>query len=251
MEFLSTFNFVISYTPDRKYRKADSLTRWLNDCLADYHNDWQQHLLQTIFLPKRLEISSIDLDKSETSLKKVIQINLTDLYYIKLCKKISIHSVIEGINTCNLSDLSIDTRGCICRFNRLWVPNHLQLMVIREVHDQITTDHPSYEKIVSFITRNYYWLGLKKIVQCYIQNCHSCRRAKALKDRYNGLLKPLLISSCPWTDVTLDFVTDLPISNSYNTILMIVDCLTKEKYYISYSRDKNRTTTKAIAQLLL
>ncbi len=206
-EFLSGFNFIISYIPGRENRKADSLTCWLNNCPADDHNDWQQYLLQTICLHERLEISFIDLDKSETIPEKVIQENLTDPYYIKLCKTISTHSSIENINTCYFSDLFIDTRGCICWFNRFWVPDHLQLMVIREVHDQIAIGHPGYQKTVSLITRNYYWPGLKKMVQRYIQNYHSYRRTKAPKDQYNGLLKPLPIPSRPWTDVTLDFIT--------------------------------------------
>ena len=101
---------------------------------------------------KRLEISSIDLDKSKTTPEKVIQTNLADLYYIKLCKTISTHSLIEGINTYHLSNLSIDTRGCIRRLDRLWIPDHLQLLVIREVHDQIAICHPGYQKTVDFIT---------------------------------------------------------------------------------------------------
>ena len=38
-EFLSGFNFVISYTPSRENRKADSLTCRPNDCPADNHDD--------------------------------------------------------------------------------------------------------------------------------------------------------------------------------------------------------------------
>ena len=65
------------------------------------------------------------------------------------------------------------------------------------------------------------------------------------------MLKLLPILSRPWTDVTLDFVTGLPISNGYNTILMVVDRLTKERHYIPCTMDENGTTTKATAQLLL
>ncbi len=155
-EFLSGFNFVISYTPGRENEKADSLTRRPNNYLADDYNDRQQHLLQTILSLERLEISSIDPNESATTPKKVIQANLADPYCIKLRKTTSTHSLIGGINTRYLSDLSIDTRGCICRFNRIWVPDHLQLIVIREVHDQIATSHPGYQKTVSLITRNYY-----------------------------------------------------------------------------------------------
>ncbi len=41
VEFLSGFNFIISYTPSRKNGKADSVTCQLNDCPIDDHNDQQ------------------------------------------------------------------------------------------------------------------------------------------------------------------------------------------------------------------
>ena len=65
------------------------------------------------------------------------------------------------------------------------------------------------------------------------------------------MLKPLPIPSRPWTDVTLDFVTGLPISNGYNAILMVVDCLTKERHYIPCTTDENGTITEVTAQLFL
>ena len=180
----------------------------------------------------------------------MIQANLVDSYCTKLRKTIRTSSSIEGINTRHLSDLFIDTKDCIRQFNRLWVPDNLQLTVIRDVHDQIATGHPGYQKTISFICRNYYWPGLKKMVWRYIQNCHRCRHAKAPRDWYNGLLKPLPIPSCLWTDVTLDFVTGLSISNGYNAILIVVDRLTKERHYIPCTINKNGSTTEATAQLL-
>lgn len=54
-----------------------------------------------------------------------------------------------------------------------------------------------------------------------------------------------------WTHVILHFVIDLYISNCYNTIEIILNCLVKEKHYISYKRDKNDATTKTIAQFIL
>ena len=89
------------------------------------------------------------------------------------------------------------------------------------------------------------------MIQCYIQNCHFCKYAKAPKNWYNSLLKPLPISSHFWTDVILDFVTSLLINNGYNVILIIVDCLIKKRYYIPYTIDENNIITETIAQLLL
>ena len=89
------------------------------------------------------------------------------------------------------------------------------------------------------------------MIQRYIQNGHSYRRVKAPRNLYNGLLKLLLIFSCSWTNVTFDFVTGLPINNSYNAISILIDCLTKKRHYILCITDENGITTKATAQLLL
>lgn len=67
-----------------------------------------------ILLSKRLEISIIDPDKSKTIPEKVIQANLVDSYYIKLCKTVRTSSSIKGINFCHLLDLFINTKDCIC-----------------------------------------------------------------------------------------------------------------------------------------
>lgn len=52
--------------------------------------------------------------------------------------------------------------------------------------------------------------------------------------------------SCPWTNVTLDFVTGLFVSNSYNTILMVINFLIKERNYILCIINENNTTTEGI-----
>ena len=92
---------------------------------------------------------------------------------------------------------------------------------------------------------------MKDTVYRYIRNCYTCRRAKAPKDQYNGLLKPLLIPTRLWTDVTLDFIIKLPHSNGYNAVLMVIDRITKKRQYIPYTTDKNSIIAKTTAYLLL
>ena len=129
------FNFVISYTPGRENRKADLLTCRPNNCPANNHDNQQQHLLQMILPPERLKISSIYSEKSKTTPERVIQANLVNSYCTKLRKSIRISFSIESINTCHLSDLFVDTKNCLRRFDRLWVSDNLQLTVIRDVYD--------------------------------------------------------------------------------------------------------------------
>ena len=121
------------------------------------------------------------------------------------------------------------------------------LEVIRQIHDQVAVGHPGIARTVNVIGRNYYWPGMNKDIRRYVRNCHVCRRAKAPRDKYNGLLKPLPIPERPRIDITLDYVTGLPKTNGNDAILMVVDRLSKERYYIPCICDEEGTTSEATA----
>ena len=120
-------------------------------------------------------------------------------------------------------------------------------MVLKEMHNQIIISCLNYQKIVWFIGQNYYLPILKKIVKYYIQNCHFYKYAKISNNKYNSLLKSLLISFYPWIDIILDFIIGLFVHINYNAILIIVNYLIKEKYYILCITNKNNTIIEAIA----
>ena len=63
-------------------------------------------------------------------------------------------------------------------------------------------------------------------------------------------MKLLPFLSRLWTDIILDLITGLFISNNYIVILIVVHYLTKKRYYISYITNENSITTKTIALLL-
>ena len=47
-----------------------------------------------------------------------------------------------------------------------------------------------------------------------------------------GLLKQLPIPEQPWNSISMDFIEQLPKSSGYTTILVVVDCLTKQAIFI-------------------
>jgi len=47
-----------------------------------------------------------------------------------------------------------------------------------------------------------------------------------------GLLKQLPIPEKPWNSISMDFIEKLPPSSSYTSILVIVDCLSKQSLFI-------------------
>jgi len=88
---------------------------------------------------------------------------------------------------------------------------------------------------------------MKSTVEKYVDNYYIYHRSKASRNKYKGLLKlnPILVQD--WTDITMDFVIDLPEREGYNAILIVTNRLSKERYYIPCSTKENGTDTEATA----
>ena len=115
-EFLSGFNFIISYTPGKENQKADLLTRRLNNLLLSENDDCHQHQLQTLLRAKKLEISSITKGENTTIIKQVVKANLEDDYCSKLRHSLETGHSVKEIDFHHFSHLSVDSKNCICRY---------------------------------------------------------------------------------------------------------------------------------------
>ena len=69
-------------------------------------------------------------------------------------------------------------------------------------------------------------------VDTYVRSLHSCARNKVVKYAPYGLLSPLPIPTRPRSNVSLDWITDLPPSHYHEAILVVVDRLTKQALFI-------------------
>ena len=78
----------------------------------------------------------------------------------------------------------------------------------------------------------YVWLKLRDSVKSYIKSCTTCMRSKSQRHHPYKLLKQLPIPERPWNSISMDFIEKLPMSDGSNTILVIIDCLTKQSIFI-------------------
>ena len=60
-EFLSEFNFVVTYQTGKKNNKANALTRKPNKRFANDEDDQQKHKMQTLLPPERIEMHFIEV----------------------------------------------------------------------------------------------------------------------------------------------------------------------------------------------
>lgn len=80
-----------------------------------------------------------------------------------------------------------------------------------------------------------YWKGLSKDIKQWVKECAVCQRCKYDNSAYPGLLQPLPVLDRAWTTVSLDFVEGLPTSKGKDTILVVIDRLTKYGHFIGLS----------------
>ena len=69
-------------------------------------------------------------------------------------------------------------------------------------------------------------------VNKYVRTCHTCSCAKTSRHCRYGVLQPLLIPERPWASISMDSIEKLPTSSGYDSILIVVDCLTKMAIFI-------------------
>ena len=103
-------------------------------------------------------------------------------------------------------------------------------------HDDPLIGHFGIDKTRELVGRKYYWPGLRKDVESYVRGCDVCLSLKTVRHKPYGDLQSLPISTHWWKNLLMDFVIGLPLSahwkdDSYNSILVIVNRLTKMVHY--------------------
>jgi len=123
--------------------------------------------------------------------------------------------------------------GTVRYEDRLVIPEgDLRVQILRECHDDPLAGHPGQNGTYRLLKRYVYWKGMKKDVEKYVRSCEACARGKHKKHKPYAPLKPLAPPNRPWASISIDFIEELPDSNGYNSILVVVDCFTKMAHFI-------------------
>ena len=88
---------------------------------------------------------------------------------------------------------------------------------------------------------------MTKEVKQYVEGYDSCQRNKNHTEQLAGKLMSNLILEKLWIHISADFITKLPLAQGYNSILVIVDRLTKMAHFIP---TMERILAEGLARLL-
>ena len=115
----------------------------------------------------------------------------------------------------------------------MFVPVELHPQVIQWAHTSLLSCHPGVQRTMFAISWRFWWPSIEPEVQEYIKACSVCTRNKTSSRSRMGLLQLLPIPSRPWSDISLDFVTGLPVSQGNTTVLTVVDRFSKMARFIA------------------
>uniref|UniRef100_A0A674ED49 Gypsy retrotransposon integrase-like protein 1 n=1 Tax=Salmo trutta TaxID=8032 RepID=A0A674ED49_SALTR len=99
-----------------------------------------------------------------------------------------------------------------CPVGRLYVPSAVRDQLIYWAHTSPSSGHLGIGRMMHCLTGKYWWPTLAKGVRVYVSSCLVCAQCKAPRYMPIGKLKPLPVPRRPWSHLSVDFLTDLPLS---------------------------------------
>ncbi|MBW0462744.1 hypothetical protein O181_002459 [Austropuccinia psidii MF-1] len=135
----------------------------------------------------------------------------------------------------SLQDHSLDSASQLLLFKD-WVvvPNDptIQCSILQKRHDSPLSGNPGREKTIKLVKRDFHWSRMTQFINDYVSSLQQCSRNINIHHNKFGFLKPLPIPNGPWICLSMEFITQLPPSNSFDSILAIVDRFSKMVVFI-------------------
>ena len=116
------------------------------------------------------------------------------------------------------------------------MPKAIWTKLINRHHNDFLAGHFGIEKTHELLVQKYFWPLLWHDVEAYVKGCDIYLVLKAVRHKPYNNLQSLPIPTHQWKDLSIDFVTGLPISinwkrDSYDSILVIIHWLMNMVHY--------------------
>uniref|UniRef100_A0A0W0EU59 Reverse transcriptase-rnase h-integrase n=1 Tax=Moniliophthora roreri TaxID=221103 RepID=A0A0W0EU59_MONRR len=213
--FLSQFDLQLIHTPGTKMTQSDALSR-RPDHIDNNENDNDN----VVMLPDKFFLRAIDVKLREDLIENLKGETLYDDAMRTILKEGP--SLIKSA----LEDWTIRDRLLFYK-NRCYVPNqgNLRHKIVKTIHKAKGIGHPGQFNTLEQVSRDYWWLGMAKFVKMFVDGCAKCQESKSITHPNKPPLLPIEgeKDALPFSKITMDLITDLPESEGYDTILVVVD----------------------------
>jgi len=212
--FLSEFNLKLIHTPRSRMIQFDALSWWPDHITDEIDNDNIIVLSNNIFI-KMIDLELQDEIKNETA---------KDDFFVKALQAIKENS--PPPTRSSLEEWKIEEVILFFK-DRCYIPPHEELWreVVKWYYDSLSGGHPGHFKTLELIRHYYWWPGMTVFVKNYVAGCAICQQMKINTHPSSpGLIlmkgqKDVKLFS----QVTCDFITDLPESDGFDSLMVVVD----------------------------
>ena len=104
--------------------------------------------------------------------------------------------------------------------------------ILQDGHASPVGGHSGILKTLKRIYISFYWEGMKGAIQRFVAHCDICQKNKYSNLAPEGLLQPLPIPEHIWDDISMEFINRLPLFKGVDSILVVVDRLSKYGHFI-------------------
>jgi hypothetical protein len=109
----------------------------------------------------------------------------------------------------------------------------LKKSVLLEAHEiPVGTVHSSPERLWFKLSSRFYWRRMKRDIDEFCDSCDICQKIKQCNFTKYGYLIPNPIPSRPYESISLDLIVNLPWSEDFNAIFVVVDRLSEHASFI-------------------
>ena len=239
-ETLSRFNYHLQYRPGKQAARPDALSRREQDSTST------EKVKASLMNPSSIVIAAGRVRPATTAAPEgrhvFVDPHMQALWneavqaYPPYLARLT--AVLQGdrvfpataATKCQIGDCSISAHGTLLWRGVLWVPSFepLTTTIIQKAHESTLAGHPGKNETFRMIRRDYHWDGMSEDVRRFVRNCH-CYGAHVSRKKRQGLLQPLPVADRYWSQISMDFMVDLPQADddSPRYLLVITDRLSK------------------------
>ena len=125
-------------------------------------------------------------------------------------------------------------KDLVLKKRKVYIPKYKELRaeIIQLHHDVLAARHRERWKMMELVIRNYWWIGVTKDIEKYMDRCDMCQRMKNWMEAPEEKLMTNKIPEKPWLYLTVDFITKFPLVAGKDAILVVFNKLSKMTHLI-------------------